>query len=270
VDGLTKPADAVDRDAADGLPWRLAFLESVLDATHDAVFGVDEAGTVTSWNRSAERLFGRPGLEVLGEPAVSLFPSEAQPTIVWFLSIVASGDRIERFELDLERKGGMRTPVSLTLCPVTDIGGRVVGTAAVAHDLTEQRVAQATLAEAEARMREGEALAHVGRWLWDTQSGTVQWSEEVHRIHGIDPTDFGADLEAHVAAVVPADRARIVEALQRAVRVGRVFEEEYDIAQADGPVRRVYSRAEPTIALHGAVVGLRGTIRDTTEESTSR
>ena len=117
-----------------------------------------------------------------------LFVPAVRSTIEWFLDVVASGDRIERFETDIERKGGMPTPIALTLYPVVRPAAAVAGAAAVARDLTEQRLAQATLAETEARMREGESLAHVGRWLWDIGSGTVQWSDELHRIHGVDPS----------------------------------------------------------------------------------
>ena len=90
------------------------------------------------------------------------------------------------------------------------------------------------------------ALAHVGRWLWDIGSGTVQWSDELHRIHDVDPVDFGGDLEAHVAAVTPADRERVLDALQRAVELGRPFEQEYDIVTTDDEPRHLYARAEPT------------------------
>jgi PAS domain S-box-containing protein len=245
-----------------GAPRRLAFLEAVIDASGDAVFGIDADGLVMSWNRGAERIFGWSADEVVGEPVIALFPVQAHDTVQWFLGVVASGDRIERFELDVERKGGMPTPIALSLCPVIDPNGAVSGVAAVAHDLTERRLAQATLAETEARLQEGEALAHVGRWLWDVGSGAVQWSEQVHHIHGVDPWEFGGDLKAHVSCIVPDDRDRVIEALQQAVADGRPFEEEYAIVRPDGDTHRLYSRAEPTMGANGVVVGLRGIVHD--------
>ena len=73
----------------------------------------------------------------------------------------------------------------------------------IGRDITEQRLAQASLAEVEARVRESEALANVGSWLWDLRTGTVQWSDEFHRIHGVDPLDFDGTLEAHLALDPP-------------------------------------------------------------------
>jgi PAS domain S-box-containing protein len=240
----------------------VAFLEAVLDATTDGVFGVDVAGVVTSWNRSAARIFGWDDADVVGRPAIVLFPADVRPTILWLLDIVATGDRIERYDVDVERRGGMPTPISMSLRPVT-VGTEVVGAAVVARDLTEQRLAQASLAETEARRQEGEALTHVGRWLWDIASDTVQWSGEIHRIHGIDPLDFKGDLAAHVAPIVPADRQRVTESLAAAIGQARPFEAEYDILRPDGETRHLYARAEPTLGANGAVMGLRGIIRDT-------
>ena len=238
-----------------------AFLDAVLDATTDAVFGVDLDGAVTSWNRSAELILGWTDDEVVGRPVASLFPLDLHPTIAWLLGIVITGDRIERYDVDVERKGGMPTPISMSLRPVM-ADGAVVGAVVVARDLTEQRLAQASLAETEARMQEGEALTHVGRWLWDVATDTVQWSAESHRIHEVDPLEFGGDLAAHVAPITLDDRQRVADALAAAVAQGRPFEAEYDIVRPSGETRHVYARAEPTVGANGAVTGLRGIVRD--------
>lgn len=67
---------------------------------------------------------------------------------------------------------------------------------AVVRDITEQRLARAILAEVEFRLREGEALSHIGSWLWDLRTGAVQWSTEFHRIHGVDPFDFDGTFDS--------------------------------------------------------------------------
>ena len=127
------------------------------------------------------------------------------------------------------------------------------------------RLAQATLAEVEARLRGGEAQVHVGRWLWDVGTGAVQWSDELHRIHGVDPLDFAGTLDAHVGCAHPDDRDRMREAMEDAVQSGRPFEQEYRIVRPDGEERRIYLRAEPTLSSAGVVVGLRGIGQDLTD-----
>jgi PAS domain S-box-containing protein len=141
----------------------------------------------------------------------------------------------------------------------------VQGFVGVARDLTEQRLAQAALAETAALLRDAEALAHAGRWLWDIASGAVQWSEEMHRIHGVDPVSFDGTLDAHLACVQGDDRAALRAALVASVESGRPLDVEYRIRRADGIERSIYARAEPTFGSAGAVVGLRGFAQDVTE-----
>ena len=138
----------------------------------------------------------------------------------------------------------------------------MIGGVSIAQDMTEVRLTQATLAEVEARRSGGEAEAHVGRWLWDVGSGAVQWSDELHVIHGVDPLEFAGTLEAHLAYVHDDDRARVRAGMDAAVAGARPFEDEHRIVKPTGEVRWIYVRAEPTLSSAGAVVGLRGIGQD--------
>ena len=93
----------------------------------------------------------------------------------------------------------MPIPVSLSVSPVFGPGGEVDGISSVARDITEQQLAQANLAEMERRLSEAEAAAHTGRWLWDVATGAVQWSDELHRIMGVEPMEFEGTIAAHLA-----------------------------------------------------------------------
>ena len=116
----------------------------------------------------------------------------------------------------------MPQPVSLSLCSVLDKRGSNVGAVVIVRDVTEQHLAQATLAEVDARMVEGETLAHIGSWLWDLRTGAVQWSAEFHRIHGVDPLDFDGTFESYLALVHPDDRDPSVPPWwSRSIRDGR-------------------------------------------------
>jgi PAS domain S-box-containing protein len=150
------------------------------------------------------------------------------------------------------------------MSPVAEPDGAAAGSVLVGRDITERQLSQATLAEVEARLREGEALAHVGGWLWDVRTGAVQWSDEAHRIHGVDPLVFGGTLDAHMQCVHPDDRERVLEAMRSAVATGSAFDAEYRVVRADGDVRSVHSRASTTIGSARTVVGLRGMAQDVT------
>lgn len=242
-------------------------MRALVDTTDDAVVGTDQHGLITTWNRSAERVSGYRAREVVGRRAIELFPSHLQDELTMLIAGVAEGERISRFETEIQRKDGLQVPISMSLCPVFDESRQLIAMVAVARDITEQRLAQARLAEIEERIRESEALAHVGSWLWDVRTDTMQWSDEFHRIHGVDPLDFGGTLEAHLCLVHPGDRARVHLAMQEAVVTNRPFEDEYRVVRPDRGERRLQARAQPMLDSAGAVVGLRGIGQDVTDRT---
>jgi PAS domain S-box-containing protein len=244
---------------------RLAILEAFAESASDALLGDDLEGRVTTWNRSAERIFGYPEGEMLGQPTRQLFPEHLQQELGEVYAGVLAGDPIDHFETEARRRGGMPIAVSLSIRALVDGSGRTVGTVSIAQDLTERRLAQASLAEVEARLSGGEAQIHVGRWLWDVGTGAVQWSDELHRIHGIDPLDFAGTIEGHLGCAHPADRDRLRDVMVAAVASGRPFEQEYRILRPDGGERRLYLRGDPALSSAGAVIGLRGIAQDVTD-----
>lgn len=242
-----------------------ALLDAILETSDDAVLSHDPTGRITHWNRSAERFFGYRAAEILGQTAASLFPDHMRDDVCALLERVRAGDRVHHFETEILRRDGMPMPISLSLCPVVGQGGEPVGSVLIARDITEQRLAQAALAESEARVQESEAMAHVGSWLWDLRTGAVQWSDEFHRIHGLDPLEFEGTLAAHLAAVHADDRDRVRGAMDASVASGRPFQDEYRIVRPDADVREIRTRAQPTIGSTGTVVGLRGIGQDVTD-----
>jgi PAS domain S-box-containing protein len=240
----------------------LALLDAIWSTSDDALFTLNEAGLVTGWNRSAERIFGYLEDEIVGEPWQVLFPGHVRVEIEALFATLSAGARILRFETDIERKDGMPMTISLSSSPTSS------AFVVIARDITERELAQATLAEIEARVRESEALAHVGGWLWDVRTDVVQWSDELHRIHGIDPLEFEGTLAAHLAAVHEDDRAQVGAAMGIAVTGSHSFDLEYRVVRTDGEIRWLHARAHPTMGLSGTAIGLRGIGQDVTDRHT--
>lgn len=256
--------DAPERDV-----MGRATLGLFADLSSLAVFSYDAAGNIVTWNRGAERVFGFAEGEIVGEALTSLALDHLRADLDTVTARVASGERVDRVFTEIHRKDGMPVPVALTLSPVTDErSAEYLGAVGVAQDLTETRIAQAALAEVEQRFREWEALAHVGRWLWDVGTDAVQWSDELHRMHGVDPLDFEGTLAAHLGVVHPDDRDRVRALMEGAVASGQPFEDEYRLA--DDTTRWFAMRAEPAIGSSGEVVGLRGVSQDITMSAIRR
>jgi PAS domain S-box-containing protein len=235
-----------------------ALLEAIVEMSDDAIFTCDLAGRVTNWSGTAERLFGRADADVHDVLLDVLFPQHATRQVLAVVATALAGDRIRHFETEVVRPDGMPMPVSLSLRPVLGSDGSPVGLVVLARDVTEQRLAQAALAEMDARMEEGEALAHIGSWLWDLRTGAVQWSAEFYRIHNVDPRDFDGTFESYLQMVHPDDRGVIRAAMLDSVQSGRQLNGEYRVVSSDAPFRHVQVRAKPTFGSNGEVVGLRG------------
>ena len=245
-----------------------ARLASVLEASPDAIYTVEPQGTILSWNQGAERLYGYGAPEAVGTRSEFLFPVHLRFRARELLSRVLVGETVEQLEMDVVRRDGMVVPVWLSLHPVRTPGGDIRGATAVARDVTEQKLALATLAESEAKLREAQALAHVGMWVWDSTATTLQWSEGLYGIHGVDPLDFGGSYDEYLALVAPEARRGVDEAMRRAIRNGEPFEADYQIVRPSGERRWVYTRAEP-VAMGALTIGLRGITQDITERKTA-
>jgi PAS domain S-box-containing protein len=233
-------------------------LDAIVDLSDDAIVLCGLNGHITSWGESAERLFGRSAADVLDGHFHQLFPRHLRSEVDGLIATVVAGERVRHFETEAHRPDGMPLPVSLSLCTVTDDEAQVVGTIVVAHDVTEQHLTQATLAEVESRVEEGEALAHVGTWLWDMRTGVVQWSAEFHRIHGVEPTEFEGTLDSFFNFIHQDDKAKVRGAMDAAVASGQPFDLEYRVPSTSRHDVIVEVRAQPMFGSDGSTIGLRG------------
>jgi PAS domain S-box-containing protein len=237
-------------------------LTAVIETSDDAIFCLGPGGSIVSWTPMAERMFGYGIEEVLDNDFDCLFPMHLHDQVQGIVDRALSGEKLLHFETEVLRSDGMPIPVWLSLTPLFDTAKCVRSVVVIARDVTEQRLAQAALAEVESRLEEGEALAHVGSWLWDLRTGAVQWSAEFHRIHGLDPTRFDGTLESHMEAIHPDDRSRVLAAMRSSIESRLTFEIGYRVVRPDGEVRLLEVRAHPTLGSAGAPVGLRGIGKD--------
>ena len=271
--GRITGARAVVRDVTDeAVEEGRGRLAALLEAINDAVYTLDVRGVIRTWNPGAERLYGYKGHEAVGLPGLSLVPESRHDDARMAIDCVLAGEPVQLFEIDARRKDGVLVPAQVDLWPIRSRSGEIVGVSVIASDQTEQHLAEAALAESVVRLRESESLAHVGGWVWDMATGAVQWSEELHRVHGLDPAGFAGSFDAHLALVHPYDREPVRAAMQAAVAGPHPFEMEYRIVRPNGEIRWLYARAEVALAAADsvAVAGLRGICQDITERKRAR
>ncbi|MCW7545766.1 PAS domain S-box protein [Aurantimonas litoralis] len=143
-------ADITSRKAAENANNRLAAIVASADV---AIIGKSLDGLVTDWNRGAEAIFGYSAAQIVGQPITMLLPEGQEDEERVFMERLHRGERVEHFETRRRRADGQIIDVSLTVSPVWDAAGRLVGASKVARDITTTRRALTELAEREARLQ---------------------------------------------------------------------------------------------------------------------
>jgi len=118
-------------------------LASIVESSDDAIVSRDLNGIVTSWNQGAERLFGYAAKEMIGAPILTLIPPDRHNEELDILRRIRQGERVKNYETIRRRKDGSLVDVSITVSPVKDSTGKVVGASKIARDITEAKQAHA-------------------------------------------------------------------------------------------------------------------------------
>ena len=137
--------DIRDITARKQMETALIHLESIVDASKDAIIGKDLKGIITSWNRGAEGIFGYTAAEILGTSITQLIPPGRADEESNILQRLRRGDSVEHFETVRVAKDGRLIDVLITVSPIRDINGEVAGISKVAHDITQRRQAEEQL-----------------------------------------------------------------------------------------------------------------------------
>jgi len=138
-DGVRATLDALSQSHAQ----RLA---AIVESSDDAIISKDLNGIIATWNSGAQKLFGYEAEEVIGRPISILFPSDLQDEEATILARIRRGERIERYETVRQRKDGRRVQIDLTVSPIQDAAGLVVGASKIARDISSRMRAENTQA----------------------------------------------------------------------------------------------------------------------------
>ncbi|HWJ05855.1 MAG TPA: PAS domain S-box protein [Steroidobacteraceae bacterium] len=126
-----------------------AQLAAIVENSDDAILSIDLDGVIQTWNDGAARLYGHSAQEVIGQPVTRLIPGDRMAEESELLSLVAQGKSVKHFDTERLHKDGTVVPISLTISPIRDAAGAVVGASKVARDITERRRAERALRRAD-------------------------------------------------------------------------------------------------------------------------
>jgi PAS domain S-box-containing protein len=152
----------------------------IVECSDDAIISTNADGVITSWNKGAERLFGYLAEEAIGKPVIMLVPPERQSEADTIIGRIRRGDSVEHYETVRRRKDGSLVDVSLTVSPMRDVEGNVVGASKIARDITERKrsEAQISVLAREAEHRAKNLLANVEAMVRLSNSDTPDGLKE--------------------------------------------------------------------------------------------
>jgi PAS domain S-box-containing protein len=126
-----------------------SYLAAIVESSDDAIVSKDLDGIIATWNKSAERIFGYSADEAIGQPITLIIPSERLQEEVEILSRIRRGERTDHFETVRRRKDGKLIDVAVTISPVRDAQGRIIGASKVARDISERKKLETLIREME-------------------------------------------------------------------------------------------------------------------------
>src|SRR5665648_337936 len=234
-------------------------IAAIVQYSDDAIIGATLAGTITSWNPAAERMYGYSATEIVGRSARLLTTAARTGDIDVLLARIKNGEAVDHFEATLVRKDGTLVPVSLTVAPIRDEDGAVVGASGVHRDVTEQRQAFET-AQRMAAIVESSEDAIIG----ETLKGVItSWNPAAIRMFGYSSAEI---VGKSARLLVPEDRADQFKSVLVKVDTGQPVEhlETFNVRK-DGTVFPISLTVSP-IRDDGAVVGASVICRDVTKQ----
>jgi PAS domain S-box-containing protein len=232
--------DVTERKRVEEQRSRLA---TIVESCEDAIFSKNLDGTILSWNAGAEKLLGYAADEVVGKSVSLLLPPESLQELPNILGRIQNGACLEHYEVTRIRKDGRRVDLSMTISPIKDSLGALVGNSTIARDITDRKRAETALRQSEERFRLAIKATNDAIWDIDLETGVVTWNDTYSRLYGR-PPETSNSWQWWIDRIHPEERERTAGELREAIRSGASsWTCEYRFLRVDGEWADIYDRA---------------------------
>jgi PAS domain S-box-containing protein len=245
-----------------------ARLAAIITSSTDAVVGKTLDGIVTSWNTAAERIFGYTAAEMIGQSIFRLIPEELHDAEGHILERLRRGEDVALSETERIRRDGGRVWISLSVSPVRDSSGTIIGVASIKRDITESRRAEAELRQKQEQLWLAHRAARMGTWRWEVATNELRWDDVLRELYGLGPGDEVRGYDDFIRRVHPDDREQVDRAIRQAVAGSGTLDYEFRIVLPDGRVRWLADLGHVGRSASGEPLYLSGICMDVTERKT--
>jgi PAS domain S-box-containing protein len=249
--------DITDRKLSEEVRFRLA---AVVESSDDAIISKSLQGIISTWNSGAERMFGYSAQEAVGHPITMLLPPGREQDELTILERIRRGQHIDHFETERVRKDGTSIVVSLTISPIKDSKGTIIGASKIARDITERRRAEELLRRSESDLRTlANSIPHLA-WMANPDGYIFWYNRGWYDYTGRTPEEMESWgwQSLHRPDLLP----QVTERWNRSLATGEPFEMEFPLRRADGSFRWFLTRTNPLRDERGHIVRWFGTNTD--------
>ena len=254
--------DITERRRADEAQGRLA---AIVASSDDAIISKDLNGMITSWNAGASRIFGYAPEETIGRHITLLIPPELHAEENIILARLRKGERIEHFETVRVTKSGKKLDVSLTISPIRDSKGHVIGASKIARDISDRKRIEDALRESRAQLTLALESSRTAIFDWDIADRRGMWNDQMAALYDFNPAESYITAEEWRKLFHPLDVDRLTHEYERMAKDGDKFQFEFRTIRPDGEIRWILSHGRIVRDAHGNAIRLIGTHTDITD-----
>jgi PAS domain S-box-containing protein len=253
--------DITDRLRAEEASRRLA---DIVGSSKDAIIGITRDGIVTSWNGSAQLLFGYKAEEMIGESVQRLTPGALRQEELRMFEDAGSSLAAKLYETVRVARGGKAIDVAITVSPIRDSQGAVMGTSMIVRDISEAKAQEEAVRVSEERQRLAVDAGQIGLWYLDAESGRSIWTQRCKELHGVKADSAVPDYPESLELIHADDREAMQQALNDTIRGASDLAVEYRTRGVDFRTKWIQCRGRAQLDASGAVKGVHGTVIDLT------
>ncbi|WP_205512340.1 PAS domain-containing sensor histidine kinase [Longitalea arenae] len=249
---------------------------AIIQSSDDAIISKTLDGIVTSWNNSAERIFGYTAEEMIGEHITKIVPPDRLDEEFQIRERLEKGERIDHFETKRITKDGVLLNISLSISPIKNNKGIITGASKIARDITAQKKAERQIRENEELIRESEErlrlaveIAELGTWELDLATGLTATSTEHRKILGYSKEEQWGK-QKFMNILHPADQARVQQAFETALQTGKISYEARIIRPDNNQQRWIRVNGTTIYDKKHTPVKMLGTVLDITDQKKAK